>query len=81
MAALPAKISIKWKHNHNIECAAALKFRPLQESVKQEFRGLLSNKRTPAEALSTYKSQFTEEGYVYASGDGGIMPNYHSVWR
>jgi hypothetical protein len=82
-----AKILILGKHNHNIECADALKYNRVPEELKETFCQLFADGCSPAQAKKLHEERImTSDTFISDLADGSKNPtsnalyHLHKVW-
>ena len=78
MPDLPAEVTLTYKHNHNIHCADALKFRDVSEESRDSLIAMFYKKYGPADALEVLKYDLQEEhgeGYYLVAADRSVVPD------
>ena len=77
-------VKIKYEHNHSINSADALGYRPVGDEVKRELTVLFAEGHSPSSAYQTYKNQIVEQygdNYLAVSADRSDMPDYFFVFH
>ena len=53
----PLEVELKFTHNHAINSAESLSFRPVKKEVRKEFINLFKDGHSPSSALHTYEDE------------------------
>jgi hypothetical protein len=82
-----AKITIHGLHNHNIDCADALRFNRVSDCLKQTFFELFADGCSPSQAKKLHEERLmANDSYLTDLADGAKNPtkaalyHLHSVW-
>ena len=79
-----ARIQLKNEHNHDLQSAESVKFRPVSERVREKFLCLFHYGFTPARALKTHAKDLEDEfgdNYHCVKGDRYYDPDVNWVNR
>ena len=81
----PLEITLDFEHNHSINSADALRYRPVSENCKSKFFELFSEDCTPSSALAKYKedmrARYTEDEFTHLMADRSTVPDYFWVFH
>ena len=80
----PLEITLDFMHNHNINSADALRYRPVSEEVKGKFIELFSEDYAASSALAKYKEDLrrncSEDEFTVKMADWSV-PDYFWVFH
>ena len=84
-AMYPLEITLDFMHNHNINSADALRYRPVSEEVKGKFIELFSEGYAVSSALAKYKEDLrrncSEDEFTVKMADRSVVPDYFWVFH
>jgi len=84
MPEYPLKVEIRGGHNHTIHTAAALRYRDVDESIRQKFEDLYHAGYSPAAAYQLHQYDLLNEHgahYHFVSGDRRFCPDKSWCYR
>ena len=71
------KVTLKQEHNHSLDCAEALMYRPVSDETINKLTSMFCNSHSPSSALNTLKYDLQEEhgeDYFYIAADRSVCP-------
>ena len=81
----PLEVRLDFTHNHSINSANAMKYRPVSEDCKAKFMELFQKDFTPSGAFAWYKKDLqagkTDLEILHLMADRSIMPDYLWVFH
>ena len=81
----PLEVTLEFNHNHSINSADALRYRPVSDDVKIKFIELFNNDYTASSAFAKYKEDLrntcTEDEFTVKMADRAVMPDYFWVFH
>ena len=81
----PLEVTLDYLHNHSINAADALRYRPVTDEVKEKFKQLFQQDYTPSSALVKYKddiiTKLDEKGIPLTMADRSQVPDYFWVFH
>ena len=79
-SAYPLEVILSYRHNHSINSADAMRYRPVSEECKEAFITLFKEDHTPSSALAHYKknicSTVGKNDIMGTLADRSIVPDY-----
>ena len=81
-AGLPCVATILWTHNHGVETAAALSYRPSDMAMKQQFLQYFDDGLSPAGAMQYHRQslEMSADFQEQNAADGSLNPSARSVY-
>ena len=79
----PCEITLVWDHNHGLECAKALGFRPIDPNTVTEFHSYFDQGHSPSSALHLHWLNLAIEHndeLEYVRADRSFSPQYGDVF-
>uniref|UniRef100_A0A6P7F860 Uncharacterized protein LOC114326779 n=1 Tax=Diabrotica virgifera virgifera TaxID=50390 RepID=A0A6P7F860_DIAVI len=81
----PTLITIKNKHNHELNTAAVLKYRDVSNEVKEKLIDLFRQGHNPSSALNSHKldlmMEYEDNDYYRIAADGKFLPSISIVTK
>ena len=76
----PLEINLEFIHNHNINTADALRYRPISDECKKKFLELFAEDHTPSSALAQHQKdlrcEISDDDFMSVMADRSIVPDY-----
>ena len=74
---------LEYLHNHSINSADALRYRPVSDECKNRFFELFRSEHTPSSALAQYKKELEDgnEDMVRTMADRSVVSDYFWVFH
>ena len=72
------KVTLKQEHNHNLDCAEALMYRPVSDETINKLTSMFQDGQSPSAALTNIKYDLQEEhgeNYFYIAADRSVIPD------
>ena len=78
----PCEVTLVWDHNHSLECAKALSFRPIDPQTVKRFESYFDKGHSPSSALHFHQLNLAidHDDIEYAQADRSINPQYSDVF-
>ncbi|XP_017302911.2 uncharacterized protein LOC108253447 [Diaphorina citri] len=74
----PCQVDIRWCHNHSLDNAEAMRFKPQSAQLKEKFMEFFKKGHTPSSAYETHlldlQNEHTPETFFQAMADGSLCP-------
>ncbi|KAI5712821.1 hypothetical protein M8J75_011439 [Diaphorina citri] len=74
----PCQVDIRWCHNHLLDNAEAMRFKPQSAQLKEKFMEFFKKGHTPSSAYETHlldlQNEHTPETFFQAMADGSLCP-------
>ena len=74
------EINLEFIHNHSINTADALRYRPISDECKKKFLELFAEDHTPSSALAQHKKdlrcEISDDDFMSVMADRSIVPDY-----
>ena len=78
----PARVHLKWTHNHTVCAVSALRYRDVGQATKDKLIEFFNDGLSPSCALDAlHKSLEDDPNYVTMVGDRQIVPDFPFVNR
>ena len=79
----PCEVILSWDHNHSLNCAKALSFRPISQDTVEKFHLYFDQGHSPSSALHLHQLNLAikhDEDLEYAKADRSLNPQYSDVF-
>ncbi|KAJ8278540.1 hypothetical protein GJAV_G00088710 [Gymnothorax javanicus] len=78
LRSFPTTVTLRYTHNHPIECADVLRHRDVSDEVKEKFLGMFQMGYSPSAALECHKYDLqieSQDDSIFQSADRALVPD------